>query len=422
MPAVLGATDRAAVRQFMADRFNMAELAEVCFDLCLDIEEFPRATKSEFCQALIGYFERQGNLACLLVELLKRRDDTSVGGLLAQVGGCDARKKVQIILSNDVVVTPEIQAALAQLLQVRVDEVAVMGRVTGSTWLLIGLPGPAAARLLALNPRSLVNGKYQVVSILPYAALPPDQQLEWRRRVLSGQASTGPGQGGSGSPPPPLPPSTPGRGDSPAGGGGGGRGCLGWLTLLVIGVAVGGGLLWTVLTRPPGRPVATATPGRPVVRPTAPPTAVPPTPTPFLRPPVFTPPPLRGLPTPTTTFPLTVRAAAAPDPVCYGECASRPTRVTVRAEVQGGASPQAVTLEYRYRSSTPNIPAGAWRKAPMQPGAGGVYTVVVDVGREAYPDLRGTPGVFEYQVVALDSAGAVAQTKPDTVRVEYLIG
>ncbi|MCW5849265.1 MAG: hypothetical protein KIT87_04215 [Anaerolineae bacterium] len=426
MSAALAASDRAALRQFMADRFNMADLTEICFDLSLDVEEFPRATKSQFCQELIGYFERKGNLACLLVEILKRRADDAMGRLLGRIGGCEARKKVQLILSNDVVVKPEIKAALAQLLGVSLDEVAIMGKVTGSTRLLVGLPGPAADRLLALEV-SLLAGKYRVISVQSYATLSPLQQIEWRR-VVGRASSGGIGRGGAGSAPPPSrPPYTGGPGgDDSAGDGHGGRGCLGWLLLLVVGVVVGGGLLWGVINRLGIRLTPTPTPDTGLVRPTqARPTPPPPvaTPTPTLLPRRPTP---TNAPPPPTDVPLAVKASAAPDPVCYGECGNRPTRVTVRAEVQGADSPkdiQAVTLEYRYRSTSPNLPAGAWRKAAMQPAAGsGVYTVVVDVGREAYPDLRGTQGVFEFQVVALDSSGQVAQSKTDTVRVEYLIG
>lgn len=427
MSAALAASDRSALRQFMADRFNMAELTEICFDLSLDVEEFPRATKSQFCQELIGYFERKGNLACLLVEILKRRADDAMGRLLGRVGGCDPRKKVQLILSNDVVVKPEIKAALAQLLGVSLDEVAIMGMATGSTRLLVGLPGPAADRLLALEVR-LLAGKYRVVSIQSYATLSPVQQIQWRLQVVDQASRGGSGRGGAGSPPPPSRPRyTEGSGgDDSTGDSDGGRGCLGWLLLVVVGILVGGALLWGIINRLGLRPTPTPTPDTGLVRPT------PGRPTPPLPVATSAPTPLPRRPTPTnapptpTDVPLTVRASATPDPVCYGECGNRPTRVTVRAEVQGADSPkdiQAVTLEYRYRSTSPNLPAGVWRKAAMPPAAsGGVYTVVIDVGREAYPDLRGTQGVFEFQVVALDSSGQVAQSKTDTVRVEYLIG
>ncbi len=411
MAAALNAQDRVVLRQFMADRFNMAELTEICFDLSLDVEEFPRATKSQLCQELIGYFERKGNLACLLVEILKRRDDETLGRLLARVGGCQARKKVQLILSNDVVVRPEIKAALAQLLGVGLDDVAIMAAAPGSTRLLVGLPGPAADRLLALGVQSLA-GQYTVLSVQPYAALPPVEQMEWRRRVLA--------RGGGGDT---------GRGGGGAGAAGSGGGWLGWLVLGVVAVLLGGSILWTVMARLGGRFTPTPPPDRAVVPPTLPRQVVT-TPTLAQRRPTPTGVPLTATPrrpTPAPTdVPLTVRASARPDPVCYGECGARPTRVTVSAEVQGADPPgevQAVTLEYRYRSSSPNIPAGAWRKAPMQRVAGSAgYSVVVDVGREAYPDLRGTQGVFEFQVVALDSSGRLAQSKTDTVRVEYLIG
>ena len=411
MSAALGASDRAALRQFMADRFNMADLTEICFDLSLDVEEFPRATKSQFCQELIAYFERKGNLACLLVEILKRRADDAIGRLLSLVGGCDPRKKVQLILAQDVVVKPEIKAALAQLLGVGLDEVAVMAAAPGSTRLLIGLPGPAADRLLALGVQTLA-GQYTVISVQPYETLPPAQQVEWRRRVVEGAAGEGAGRGG---------------GEAGTGGSRGGWGWLGWLTLVVVGVVVGGGLLWTILNRPGARPTPTPDPVQPtriVPGGTATPTLLPRRPTATATPTLL---PRRPTPTRTPTVPpLTINASASPEPVCYGECGNRPMRVTVAAQVQGVDSPsdiQTVTLEYRYRSTSPNQPPGAWRKAPMQQVARGAgYTVVVDVGREAYRDLRGTNGVFEYQVVALDSLGRTAQSKTDTVRVEYLIG
>ena len=80
--------EQAYVRQFLVDHFSLAELQDLAFDLSVDYEDLPHATKSEFCRELIAFFERRGNLGCLLIEVIKLRNDAALGRLTTKFQGC----------------------------------------------------------------------------------------------------------------------------------------------------------------------------------------------------------------------------------------------------------------------------------------------------------------------------------------------
>ncbi len=178
--------EQAYVRQFLVDRFSLAELQDLAFDLSVDYEDLPHGTKSEFCRELIAFFERRGNLACLLIEVIKRRDDATISQLLAHFQGCTPRRKVQIILPGDKLVNkPDLLGALAQLLGVRTDEVQLIATAPGSIKLLLGVPGNVADWLLKADVAAfLVEYGYRVLTVKVFESLVASEQIGWKQTTL----------------------------------------------------------------------------------------------------------------------------------------------------------------------------------------------------------------------------------------------
>lgn len=176
--------DRAQLREFLADRFNLDEMKTLCFDLGLDYEEFPHATKTEFSRELIVYFERHNKMGCLVAEMLEVRPDAWLTQLLAQVSSCQPNQKVQVVLSNDKIKSrPDLKQKLAELLGISAEEVMIIATAPGSVKLLLGVPPRAAGRLNGLSLPYQLN-EYEIVSVTPYAALPPAAQTGWRASAM----------------------------------------------------------------------------------------------------------------------------------------------------------------------------------------------------------------------------------------------
>jgi len=187
----LNSEDRAQLREFLSEHFNLDEMKTLCFDLGLDYEEFPHDTKSEFSRELIIYFERHNKMGCLVAEMIKGRPDEWLTGLLAEVSSCQANEKVQIVLSNDKIKSrPDLKQKLAELLGVSTDEVMILATAAGSVKVLLGLPAPEAGKLAALSlPYQL--DEYEIVSVTPYAKLPTAVQQSWHTAVMHTSAITG---------------------------------------------------------------------------------------------------------------------------------------------------------------------------------------------------------------------------------------
>ena len=100
----LSSEDRARLREFLADRFNLSEMKTLCFDLGVDYEEFPHGTRTEFSREVITYFERLNKVGCLVAEMVQERPDDWLTQLLAEVPGCHPNQKVQVVLSNDKII------------------------------------------------------------------------------------------------------------------------------------------------------------------------------------------------------------------------------------------------------------------------------------------------------------------------------
>ena len=178
--------EQAYVRQFLIEHFSLAELQDLAFDLSVDYEDLPHATKSEFCRELLAFFERRDNLGCLLIEVIKLRYDATISQLLTCFQGCTPRRKVQIILPGDKLVNkPDLLGALAQLLGVRTDEVQLIATAPGSIKLLIGVPGNVADWLLKAEVVAfLTEYGYRVLTVNLFESLPITAQLAWKQTIL----------------------------------------------------------------------------------------------------------------------------------------------------------------------------------------------------------------------------------------------
>jgi bifunctional DNase/RNase len=68
---------RAMLRQQMVARFNTSELSDLCFDLGIDHEGFPRQVKGDFVRELIAHFIRREELPLLETTLRQLRPSVS---------------------------------------------------------------------------------------------------------------------------------------------------------------------------------------------------------------------------------------------------------------------------------------------------------------------------------------------------------
>ena len=178
--------ERADLRQFLVESFNLSELKTLSFDLGVDYESLPHETKNEFARELLAYFERKDNVSCLVTEVIRQRPNDELVAVLAHLQSCSPRTKVQIVLSNDQLVSkPNLLGELAKLLGVAPDEVMLIGTAAGSIKVLISLPKEAADRLLD-SPPKVIGGYYQVISVTSFDQLPNPAQQNWRQAALEG--------------------------------------------------------------------------------------------------------------------------------------------------------------------------------------------------------------------------------------------
>ncbi len=178
---------RSDLRLFLTERFNLSELKNLCFDLGVDYEMFPHQTKGELCRELLAYFERKGNLSCLVAEVVKLRPDEELVALLAELNSCSPRAKVQIVLPGDKLRNrKQLMSELAKVLGVAPDEVMLIATAAGSIRLLVSLPAEAAERLVALNPDHLGDA-YEITSISTYESLSTEARAAWREAALRGK-------------------------------------------------------------------------------------------------------------------------------------------------------------------------------------------------------------------------------------------
>jgi hypothetical protein len=173
--------DRAKLRQFLVERFNLDELKNLAFDLGVDFELFAHQTKQEFSRGLIAYFEHRDNLSCLVTELLRQRHDDDLARLLAKLPAPGASKKIQIIASEDVLQdVSSLLDELARKLKISRNEVALVGAAWGSVRLLISVPEDAIDPQVLSELRGLGEGEYEVAAVVTFDGLDGTSQEAWR--------------------------------------------------------------------------------------------------------------------------------------------------------------------------------------------------------------------------------------------------
>jgi len=177
----LGLTEKTSLRQFLINRFSLDELKGLAFDVGVDYELFPHQTKPEFSRELLLYLERRNQLSCLVTEILRQRHDDAVAQLLVKLPPCTPLKKVQIIVSEDLLENvSEFLGELAARLNLSRDEVVLIGAAQGSTRLLVAIPEYAVDQRLLSQIRTLGDGKYHVLSITDFDFLSATIQKAWR--------------------------------------------------------------------------------------------------------------------------------------------------------------------------------------------------------------------------------------------------
>ena len=145
MAITLDPSDRARLCQLLGCHFSLEALETLAFDLGVDYNQLPYATFTQLSMELVSYFERRGNLNCLLSTLKSQTDDSFLAQLSAKLPPCSPRTKVQIIVTWDVLYNPnELIGDLAAKLKIDVDQVELIGATQGSLRLLVGLPQVAA--------------------------------------------------------------------------------------------------------------------------------------------------------------------------------------------------------------------------------------------------------------------------------------
>lgn len=184
----LESADRTYLRKFLAERFSLEESKDLAFDLGVNPQDLPHATRPEFARELIDYFERRRDLHRLLTEVLKRREDDVIAQLSTKLPVGFPHPKVQIMLAQEV--QPEISlddiiADLAERLRIHANEVQVISTAWGSLRLLLSLTQESFNVLLRSDFRTLVKDRYRIISITAFDALDVASQKAWRFLAVS---------------------------------------------------------------------------------------------------------------------------------------------------------------------------------------------------------------------------------------------
>lgn len=177
--------ERAWLRQFMAKNFDLTALKELSFDLSIDYKIFPHNSSGELCIELISYSERKNSLSCLVMELLKRTEHPKLAELISKLPSCSPRKKVQIILSTDVLLDEDqLISDLATRLKVKPEEIMIISTLPGSIRLLVSMPVDAAEALIDAKISRLANREYKIISIDAYDDLSYMDKTEWKETII----------------------------------------------------------------------------------------------------------------------------------------------------------------------------------------------------------------------------------------------
>ena len=163
MTEALEPSERARLRQFLIDRFDLSGLKDLAFDLGVDFQLFSHQTKGDIARELITFFERRAALSRLVVEVTRRRPSSEMAELLTKLPAYSPRKIIIIMVwSNDLLESvSEFQEEFASKLQVPKDEMVIVS-AGGSRRLLVCVPEKATGLRNALEIHNLGDGKYQV--------------------------------------------------------------------------------------------------------------------------------------------------------------------------------------------------------------------------------------------------------------------
>jgi hypothetical protein len=184
MAITLEPNDRAKLRELLEQRYSLDELETLAFDLGVDYNQLPHSTTTQLSRELVSYFERRGNLSSLTIKMLGQRYDPFLTNLSTKLSPGSPRKKVQIIVAQDVDYNVnEIIADVATKLKIDIDQVELIGATWGSLHMLLGLPEEAANALINSQVHDLVSGKYRVISIRTFDSLDVASQEAWRSIV-----------------------------------------------------------------------------------------------------------------------------------------------------------------------------------------------------------------------------------------------
>jgi SOS-response transcriptional repressor LexA len=174
-------TERAKLRRFLVDHFDLNEQKDLAFDLGVDYQLFSHQTTQGLARELITYFERRSQLSSLVAEVLRQRYDDDLAQLLAKLPPRSPRKKIQIFVTQDLLEDVSgLRDELAAKLKLPNDEVALICAAGGSMRLLVGLPERAADLRILSDVHSLGAGRHQVISITNFDSLDSASQKAWR--------------------------------------------------------------------------------------------------------------------------------------------------------------------------------------------------------------------------------------------------
>jgi hypothetical protein len=175
------ASERASLRQVLERRFSLEDLETLAFDLGIDYNALKHETTTQLSTELVSYFERRGNLSCLVTEALCKRDDEVLKYLATKLPPCAPRKKVQVIMRLDVQYDPnKVRGDIAATIGIDADEVEILGSALGSLRLLVSLPQDAADTLLRSEVDDWAFGGNQVISVTAFDSLDMASQNVWR--------------------------------------------------------------------------------------------------------------------------------------------------------------------------------------------------------------------------------------------------
>lgn len=168
----------------LCDRFSLEELKDIAFTLGVDFELFHHDTKAELSRELVSYFEQRNGLNCLISEVLRRRRDEQLAGLLTSLPPCKPFVKVQLLIGVgklDMTVS-ELRQALAALFSVLSAEISLIAAAPDgdSLRLLIGLAAPIDS---ASSPFQLVTLHHPIfgpVHMTAFSSLDLISQKTWQ--------------------------------------------------------------------------------------------------------------------------------------------------------------------------------------------------------------------------------------------------